>query len=215
MFRERVTITLEPEVLVAIDSLIDSQVLRNRSHAIEHLLKEGLGLHQLEQAFLFFGDDWQQAQLEKVLELLAPLAVKQLFIVLPTASQHYAEISALIHAHSPDRFTLTQVPADFGSGGAVVLQKAQITQPILLITIDAQFHPPSSLLPAYTFHRQHHSILTEFVCYTGKGEHQAAGLVLANPELLLHIPAGIISLQETVYPALAKENNLRAYVFAE
>jgi NDP-sugar pyrophosphorylase family protein len=42
MSKNRLTITLSAQLLTQIDQLVDGQVIRNRSHAIEHLISQGL-----------------------------------------------------------------------------------------------------------------------------------------------------------------------------
>ena len=44
MVRQRLTITLDPKILKKIDSFIDGKKIRNRSHAIEYLVKSNLPL---------------------------------------------------------------------------------------------------------------------------------------------------------------------------
>jgi len=53
--RERLTITLKIELLEALDSSIDGDKLRNRSHAIEHFLSKSLGLKAIKVLILAGG----------------------------------------------------------------------------------------------------------------------------------------------------------------
>lgn len=43
--KSRLTITLPTDLLASVDNQIDGSHIRNRSHAIEHLIRESLGLH--------------------------------------------------------------------------------------------------------------------------------------------------------------------------
>lgn len=216
MFRERLTITLEPELVAAIDSLIDKRTLRNRSQTIEYLLTEGLGLHLLEHAFLFFDPTWQQSQLEAVIKLCTAARIRHFFLVMPTHEMSKVpEITTILHgAITDESIQITPVPADFGTGGALMLQKEKLTQPFLIVHLGEQLHLPTSLLPPYVFHRQHHGPLTQLLTETGSNKWQSAGIEIAEPELIHRIPAGIVSLEESVYPLLVQENNVRAYVFS-
>ena len=210
MLRERITVTLEPDLVAAIDTLVDRQTLRNRSHAIEHLLKEGIGLHQLEQAFLFFEEGWTTNQLEAILQLCKPLSIQRFFICLPSSQTAQAqELAAQIQSQN---YEAISVPADFGSGGAIILQKERLTNPFLIFWLGPTLAVPQSLLPAYVFHRQHHSLLTRLLAPIGQDGFQSAGIDIAQPELISHIPVGLTSLKETVFPALAKESKIRGYV---
>lgn len=55
MNRERLTITLRSDLLKALDSLIDGERLRNRSHAIEYFLSRSLGARAVKVLILAGG----------------------------------------------------------------------------------------------------------------------------------------------------------------
>ena len=127
MLRERVTVTLEPDLIQAIDQLVDRQTLRNRSHAFEHLLKEGIGSHQLTRAFLFWPDGLlHQARLEALLTLFAGSSVRRLYACAPAGSPLAAEAQAVIGGFAGVTFHAQVVPSDFGTGGAVEIGRAHV-----------------------------------------------------------------------------------------
>jgi NDP-sugar pyrophosphorylase family protein len=53
--KERLTITLDSNLLSAIDTTIDGVSIRNRSHAIEHLLNSAIGHGKPKKAVIFAG----------------------------------------------------------------------------------------------------------------------------------------------------------------
>jgi len=53
--KERISLTLNSNVLERVDSLIDKTKLRNRSHAIEFLIAKALNLEKPQQAFILAG----------------------------------------------------------------------------------------------------------------------------------------------------------------
>lgn len=213
MLRERVTVTLQPELIQAVDLLVDRQTLRNRSHAFEHLLKEGLGLHELQHAFLFFAEGWTQAQLEAVLTLCADIGVRTLLLCLPTAQ--VADALAILANHpSAAQVTSQTVPPDFGSGGALLLQRVSLTHPFLLFWLGPELALPSNLIQPYTFHRQHHAVLTRVIHSADGHTYRASGVDIAQPELLDAIPAGIVSLEAVVFPQLIRDARIRGYATA-
>jgi NDP-sugar pyrophosphorylase family protein len=55
MNRERLTITLRSDLLKALDSLIDGERLRNRSHAIEYFLSKSIGAKAIKVLILAGG----------------------------------------------------------------------------------------------------------------------------------------------------------------
>lgn len=54
--RERVTLTLDSELLKQIDKTIDGHELKNRSHAIELLLLRAMGADKPTKALILAGE---------------------------------------------------------------------------------------------------------------------------------------------------------------
>lgn len=214
MQRQRLTITLTNQIVQALDESVDGELLRNRSQALEHFLKEGLGIHALTQAFLFFTPDWEQENLEAALTLCQSTTIQTFYLVLPAAQlDRQTEIEAIVHEHYSPTCTTQVVPSDFGSAAAVLLQKSQLDQAFLLAFIDKNRALPANLLPAYIFHRGHRGTLTSLVYSSDSLTYQSSGIVIANPELLQYIPAGLSSLVEDVFPEVIKQGKLRAYAY--
>lgn len=213
MYRERLTITLDTDLLIAVDSTIDRSSIRNRSHAIEHLLREGLALHQLTQVFLFIGEGWDSSTLPKIITLCDKVRISQYYLVpTPVTSSLLAEVSASIMQLSEGNPLVQPISGDFGTGGALVLQRPRLTTPFLMVELSENLLPPSDLASAYGFHRRHNGTLTQLLTSTDAQEFSATGFSIANPELLDEIPAGSVSLQETVFPALLKAGKVKGYV---
>lgn len=217
MYRERLTITLERDLVTAIDSLIDKERLRNRSQTIEYLLKEGIGLHQLNQAFLFIDANLSTPQLNQVTQLFASTGISKIYLSIDrTLRDQTAEISQNIQNQYRELglpVELDEVPADFGSGGALVVRKEELTTPFLLSWVAEEVPLPTSLVGAYVFHRQHQGLLTQLL-HAQELEFTSTGLAIANPELISHIPAGIVDLPSTVFPQLIKESKVKGYIYS-
>ena len=212
MYRERLTITLQADLLTAIDSMIDGQLLRNRSQTIEHLLKEGIGLHQLRQAFLFFNLPFDSKQLKAVTAFCLHSNIQELLLGLPAGQTSMLnDIQILIRQQAPN-LLLKHVPTDFGTAGALILQRANLNHPFLLIALDTSLQLPISILPAYAFHRLHHAPLTRLIRAGADGRYAPCSIEIASPEALLSIPAGIASLIDDVFPVMEKEGKVRPYV---
>ena len=212
MYRERLTITLEADLLSAIDSMIDGQLLRNRSQTIEHLLKEGIGLHELRQALLFFSAPLDSKQLEAVTAFCLSNQINELLLGVPAGQTSLlSDIQIQIRQQAPSMH-LTHVPTDFGTGGALTLQRANLTHPFLMINLDGSLHLPLSILPVYAFHRLHHAPLTRLIKAGADSRYSPCGIDIASPEILLNVPTGITSLIDDVYPVMEKEGKVRTYV---
>ena len=204
MLRERLTITLEPDLIAAADALVDKSSIRNRSHALEHLIKEGLGLHLLRQAFIFADDTWEQPQAEALVKLCQNQGIDTIFLCAKSESAR-ADLRTL----APE-ITIQDVPLDFGTGGAVLLQQTNLQHPFLLAWLNPALTLPKSLIGAYAAHRRQNQTVTQLI--TGNGETFAsAGIYIANPSLLPLIPAGQASLEQTVFPELLKNGNMATY----
>jgi hypothetical protein len=209
MYRERLTITLEAELVAAADSLVDRSLIRNRSHAIEHLLKEGLGLHQLTQAFLFVEDSWTQELLEQFTKLCVAQGITTIFLCLPTAQASLAaDLQGIIHQVAD--ILVEVVALDFGSGGSLILKKHVLVHPFILVWLRAELTLPTSLVPVFVFHRQNHTTLTQLV--HGTPEHYHTSFIsIAQPDIISYIPAGIVSVEQTVFPELLKVGKVMTY----
>ncbi|MCC2631948.1 MAG: hypothetical protein K0S20_647 [Patescibacteria group bacterium] len=214
MQRERLTITLDSSLLSAIDTLIDKETLRNRSQTIEYLLREGVGLHQLHQGFLFVSSELSTESLIATTRLYANSDISTIFLCLPaTLISRSAELSQLItETYAGKEVSVQLVPADFGTGGALLLHRAAITTPIALSFLKPG-SLPENLTGAYLFHRSHHAFLTTLLHTQDGSSYQDSGIAIAQPELLSLIPAGIANVEQTVFPQLVKEAKVRAYPF--
>lgn len=214
MQRERLTITLDKELLAALDTLIDRRILRNRSQTIEHLLREGLALHEFQQAFLFFEEVWSQETLINTLALADGIGIGQILLGVPASSPALASevnlaVDSYRQAHPGAGFSTETVPSDFGSGGTVLMRQTLLRYPFLITWIGAAPLPLASLASIYTFHRQHHQPLT--LAAAPGTPLEAMPLAIASPEIADSIPTGIVSLRKTVFPDLVKAGKVREY----
>lgn len=55
MEREKLTVTIARDLFSQIDSVIDGETIRNRSHATEYLIRQGLGQHRVRSALILAG----------------------------------------------------------------------------------------------------------------------------------------------------------------
>ena len=78
MTRERLTITLKKELLDRIDSLVDGQKIRNRSHAIESLLTKATHQHPAKVLILAGGKGIKDQLDNDIPKAMLPLAGKPL-----------------------------------------------------------------------------------------------------------------------------------------
>lgn len=55
--REKLTVTIKKELFKKIDAIVDGRKIRNRSHATEFLIEEGLGVNKVKTAFILAGGE--------------------------------------------------------------------------------------------------------------------------------------------------------------
>jgi len=55
MERSKLTVTIRNDLFSQIDSMVDGEKIRNRSHAAEYLILKGLGLNRIRKAFIVAG----------------------------------------------------------------------------------------------------------------------------------------------------------------
>jgi hypothetical protein len=211
MLRSRITVSLDPALVQAADSLVDGAVVRNRSHAFEVLMRQGLGLSELTTLIILAQPDWQPAQLTQLASLTKQVPLETLYWVASADLPGRSDLSFSISTEFPT-LKADSLPGEFGDGGALSLLKGKLTQPALLIWLSTDLQLPSSLLPAYAFHRQHHSTLTDLV-QPNNTSYTRLGVSIAKPELCDAIPAGRSDLLPDVFPVLSKQGRVRAYVY--
>ena len=55
--REKLTVTIKKDLFKKIDAIIDGRKIRNRSHAAEYLIEEGLGINKITKAIILVGGE--------------------------------------------------------------------------------------------------------------------------------------------------------------
>lgn len=210
MNRERITITLEGSLLPAIDRLIDGRSVRNRSHAIEVAVRRGLALQELSSLYFIYHRNYDSALALPTLNLLEPA---NWYIIAPSTELGNAQLwlQSLSEQVKIKPLSTTAVSADFGSAGALLLHQDKWREQILIIDMQPNAASPKDFLSGYTTHTQQHQPVTSFVqgdghTYTSTGWH------LANSSLAKEIGAGYSSLEETIFPQLAKAGKVNTYV---
>lgn len=87
--RIRISLTLRPEVVSLLDSKIDGSKIRNRSHAVEHYLKQAL-LTPIQQAIIVIKDQnnplaiiGNETAIEKTFKQLGKALISNIILVCP------------------------------------------------------------------------------------------------------------------------------------
>jgi hypothetical protein len=211
MSRDRLTITLDPELLTAIDATIDGSSVRNRSHAIEHVLRLGLEAHRLTTLVLVVDNTPAASLLPELLQKLAHVPLQMCALIsLPEHPGWTQDMQLSISSLAP-HLKIRVVPVDFGSGAALTLLADDLTGPFIIAQLDTATKLPASFLAFYTAHRQQGSLITQFLVTQNGQQFLASGCSIAEPELIAHIPAGRAQLSD-VFSQMAEAGRVGTYV---
>jgi hypothetical protein len=211
MSRDRLTITLDEALLTAVDGTIDGSAVRNRSHAIEHLIRKGLLLHELTTLVIVPGAGTENPPLPALAEAIKATSIIQCMIVSdPTRPTWATELSISLQTLIP-HLTMRIVPGDFGSAAGLTLLADELTAPYLILELRANTQLPPSFLPLYTAHRRTDNYLTLLLQTDNGLDFSPTGCMIMSPEAVVQIPAGRANLAD-LFPLLVKAGKVGTYV---
>ncbi len=268
--KEKISITLSKQVIKNVDSIVDRLFIRNRSQAIEVLLKNSLS--ENKPAVILLGGSYKRFKLEEGKEIpfvkikgipLIERAVKKLrkhnfreiyiiarkrtlegiFSLLKTGSHYgvkikYIEEDESIYKTVSEKSKKEHLPSTFLTGSAAILKLArkELSTSFLVIFGDLYFDN-INLDDLWNFHITNEAISTlSLVTYkdpTKKGQVYLRGkkiiefrqkpkkkdsylvfspIFVCEPEIFNY--SGI-SLEDNIFPKLAKKQMLNGYVLPE
>jgi hypothetical protein len=209
MHRQRLTITLDPHLLEAVDARVDDHTLRNRSQAIEHYLVLGLGLRHTQQT-IWFPDHPTHTQIEGIISLLQSVQCVALTVALPLSEHGKGhELRAVIANHAPQLETVL-VASDFGTGGTLQLARADLSSDFLLLIGQPEVLP-SSLVGLLDFHVQANSPISMAINYQHQAE--ASTIYCLHPSALSSLPVGVSDFHQHCLAPLAKAGKVKGYIY--
>ncbi len=233
--KERITITLSRKLLEKIDKLVDGADIRNRSHAIERLIKSALGMGPRTAVILAGGrKEFRSGKiyhgktiLLHLVDWIRKYGADEIIIAGPRK-----KIANLV----PNDVRIQDERSPLGTAGALAKLKDELSQTFLVVYGD--IFTNLNLKKFYSFHRKNNGIVTmalknvdnpsrfgsvelEGVTVTKlveKGEPVTnlvnAGIYLMEPEVLEMCKEGKDIVRD-VLPQLIEQGKVFGYPFPE
>ncbi len=173
--KERVTINIDSKILKEIDTTVDGHKTRNRSHAIEHLVRKAMNKEGLTTAFILAGGKGTRLKpltdkitkpmievngkpiLGYVIELLAKYKIKEVIIALGYKGEQIQE-----YFENGEKFGLNidyvREQEPLGTGGPLKLAKKYIEEEFLMFNGDNLTN--INLDDMYSFHKKNKAYTT-------------------------------------------------------
>ena len=205
MKRERITISIREDLLQKIDQRIDGVKMRNRSHAIELLVSESLGLSQISYAIIMAGGKSAIKLLPLIEEAIRSL--KRFGFDEVTVAVGYLgdKIKNVLGDGKKFGVKINYIEGGEGTAGALLPIKEKIKKTFAVININEAIN--INVKNLVDFHRQHLSVAT----VATKDMTNLKGYYILEPDVFNYIEPGFSMLEEDVFPKLANENKLLFY----
>ena len=138
MARERVTISVNQDLLKKIDQQIDGTRIRNRSHAVESLVSEALGLDQIKDAIVMAGGNDVLKNINAIkdsLLRLKKLGIKEVIVAVGYLAD---KIKKELKNGQDFGLKLDYLEKGEGTGGSLFLLKKAIKKSFVVVNINQQ-----------------------------------------------------------------------------
>ena len=202
MDRERITISIKNEILKKIDQKIDGVKMRNRSHAIELLVSESLGLSQINSAIIMAGGKGALRLIPIIEEAIANMK-KFGFTEFYLATGYLGDkIKQTIGDGKKYGVSIEYIEGGEGTAGALTPLKSKLRKSFVVLNLDDSLTVNVKNLS--DFHRDHLPIAT----VATKDTKSLKGYYILEPEIFSYIPKGFSMLEEDIFPKLAEDNKL-------
>lgn len=242
--KERVTLTIEQSVLRQVDARVDGNKIRNRSHAVEMLIRDALKTDIPETAIILAGAKPQQ--IKRALTLIdgKPVIEHNIDLLLDAGIDHIIIISkdpqqikdALPEIDAHIRYITETNP--MGTAGALHLAEPYLQSSFMVLNADDA--KDINISEMYKFHNGHNGLCS--IALTTTPDPSAYGVALLNgnrvitfiekpnspapsnlisagcyfmeKEALELIPEGYATLETDLFPKLTKQDALFGYPFS-
>jgi NDP-sugar pyrophosphorylase family protein len=242
--KERVTLTIEASVLKQVDGRVDGNKIRNRSHAVEMLIREALKGDIPETAVILAGGKEDQVKralthidgksvLQHNIELLLGSGIDHILII----SKETERIKAALPEFDAEIRYITETNP-MGTAGSLHLAAPYIQNTFVVLNADDK--KELNITEMYHFHNSHNGLCSialtttsdpsnygvallngnRIITFIEKPPQPApsnlisAGCYFMDKEVLDLIPEGYAHLETDLFPKLTKEDSLYGYPFS-
>lgn len=203
--RERITISIRKEILDNIDKKIDGIKLRNRSHAIENMVIESLGMDCVSDVIIMAGGEIATKSIDAIKELLIKiktLGVKEVIVAIGYMGKKIKETLG-----DGDNFGLhiNYFEKGEGTGGVLSELKKSLKKTFFVINIDKKVD--IDLRTLMDFHKSS-SVIATIATDSIK---ELKGIYVLEPDFLDYLPKGFSMIEEDILPKLVREGKTSIY----
>jgi len=202
MERERITISIKKDILRKVDQKIDGVKMRNRSHAIELLISESLGLSQINTAIIMAGGKGAVRLIpivETAIQNLKKFGFNDISIAVGFLGD---KVKQSIGNGSQFGVNVNYIEGGEGTAGSLLALKDRIKKTFLVVDLEENLN--LNLKNLSDFHREHMGVAT----IAAKDLKAKKGYYIFEPEIFDYIPRGFSMMEEDVFPKLILENKL-------
>jgi len=205
MERERITISIKRDLLKKIDKTIDGTVVRNRSHAIEHLVNSSLGTNNTENAVILAGGKNASKMLPIIKESLLQLSDNGFNKAYIALGQFAGNIKEALNKDEDVSISIEYLEEGEGSGGALLPLKRRFKNTFLVINPSENL--PASFTSLIEYHKNHKALAT----VATENLEDLRGAYVFEPEIFNRLPQGFSMLEEDIFPELIDSGELIVY----
>ncbi|OQB05668.1 MAG: hypothetical protein BWY19_00874 [bacterium ADurb.Bin212] len=205
MNRERISISIKSDLLKKIDSIVDGVTIRNRSHAIEALTSQSLGINNISDAIVMAGGETAAesiSAIKKSIVGLKSLGIHEIIVALGYLGD---KIKKNLGDGKELGVEISYLEGSEGSGGALYLLKNALKKSFVVVNVDDDQEIDYQALVDY--HKKSHKIAT----VATNDIKTMRGVYILEPAVLSYLESGFSMLEEDIFPKLLKDNKVSVY----
>ncbi len=205
MNRERISISIKKDLLEKIDRLVDGVTIRNRSHAIESLASQSLGINNISDAIVMAGGDSAADSINAIKKSIVGLKTLGINEVIVALGYLGDKIKKSLGEGNDLGIKINYFEDSEGSGGALYLLKNALKKTFIVVNIDDDQEIDYCALVDY--HKKSHKIAT----VATNNIKSMKGVYVLEPAVLSYLESGFSMIEEDVFPKLLKDNKVSVY----